>query len=140
MAGLRGVLLLEEQLLANMCPQRMEWNRFEDIGGSERKDISRGSGCAWISQHKLHHTHVSLFLHRTKSAICTKNTFTCTERVTPQVPFSDSADIASQKRAMQELGVLRMSGRRRFLSVLSASWRNRNRERGRGDHERELRR
>ena len=26
----------------------------------ERKDISRGSGCAWISKRKLHDTHVSL--------------------------------------------------------------------------------
>ena len=26
----------------------------------ERKDISRGSGCAWISKPKLHDTHVSL--------------------------------------------------------------------------------
>ena len=72
MEGLRGVLSLEERLLANMCQQRMEWNQFEDIGGSERKDISRGSCRTRISQHKLHDTHVSLFLHRTKSAILFK--------------------------------------------------------------------
>ena len=70
----------------------------------ERKDISRGSGRAWISKPEVHGAHVFLFLHLTRSVICSKNTFTCTNRVTPQVFFSDSADIASQKRAMQELG------------------------------------
>ena len=53
----------------------------------ERKDISRGSGRAWISKPEVHGAHVSLFLHLTKSVICSKNTFTCTNRVTPQVFF-----------------------------------------------------
>ena len=84
---LRCVLPLENPLLANMSQQRMERNQLEDIGGSEKKDISRKQGCARISQHKLHHTHVSLFLHHTESVTCSKNTVTCTNRVTPRSVF-----------------------------------------------------
>ena len=77
------------------CEHVSTTNGAETVQGfwrsQERKDISRGTGRARISQHKLHHTHVSLFLHHTESVIRLKNTVTCTNRVTPRVPFSDSA-------------------------------------------------
>ena len=82
--------LMEDPLLANMSEQRMERNQLKDIGGSERKGIRRRSSCAWVSQHKLHHTHVSLFLHQPESVV---DTTQWTARIEPKVRvlFSDSA-------------------------------------------------
>ena len=82
-----GGFPLKDLLLANMSQQRIERNQFKYIGGSERKGIGGRSGCAGISQHELQHTHVSMFLHRTESMICSKNTVTCTNRATVECSF-----------------------------------------------------
>ena len=97
----------------------------------ERKDISRGSGRAWISKPEVHGAHVLLFLHLTRSVICSKNTLTCTNRVTPQVFFRFRRHCKSKTRDARA-GVLRMSGRTRFLLFFYAYWRNRTHVRGRG--------
>ena len=108
---LRGVLSTEGRLVANMCQQRMERNQLEDIGGSEKKDISRKQGCARISQHKLHHTHVSLFFHRTKSAFCSKNSNMFKEHShlyessnASKCFFQTPHTLQVKKRAIHELG------------------------------------
>ena len=44
-----------------MSQQRWERNQFRGIGGSQTKGVRRRSGCARISQHKLHETHVSFY-------------------------------------------------------------------------------
>ena len=119
---------LEDLLLANS-------NQFKDIGGLERKGISRRSGCAWISQHKLHHTHVSLFLHRTESVSCSKNTVDGTNRATVRVLFSDSAHTVKVKNARSS-GWSLVHERINAVPVCFACFsENRNLERGR-DNER----
>ena len=52
---------MEDPLLANMSQQRWERSQFRGIGGSQSKGVRRSSGCARISQHKLHDTHVSFY-------------------------------------------------------------------------------
>ena len=107
-------------------PVRRYWR------SQERKDISRKQGCARISKPKVHHTHVSLFLYHPESVICSKNTVTCTNRVTPQVLFFQTPRTLQVKNARSKSWGAAHERTKAVSSVLSASWRNRNRERGRG--------
>ena len=108
--GLRGALSMEDRLLANMSQQRVERKQFEDIGGSgqERRQSQirlRMDLTAQTAPHKC-----VLVLHQTESVICSKNTVTCTNRMTARVFFSDYSHTRCESAARDPVtGVLRMS-------------------------------
>ena len=90
----------QRQVFGNVCAAIFFWRiRFlrtclnNEWSGTSSRILEGQSGKTSVvnkvarRSHRLHHTHVSLFLHRTKSAFCSKNTVTCTERVTPRVFF-----------------------------------------------------
>ena len=132
MEGLRGAPLMEDRFLANMSQQRMERNQFEDIGGSERKDISRRSGYAKISQHKLQHRIVSLFLHQTKLVICLENQSTARIESRFACFFLDSAHTLQVKNTRSRSWGAAHERTKAVSSFLFAFWRNRSQVRGRG--------
>ena len=118
-----------------MSQQRIERNQFKDIGRSERKDIRRRSVCAWISQHKLHHTHVSLFLHRTESVFCSENSH-LNESSNGSSAFFGLRTLTVKVKNVRSSGWSVVHERINAVpSVLLASRRNRNQKRGR-DNER----
>ena len=77
----------------------------------ERKDISRGSGCAWISKPKLHDTHVSLISDLFKEHIHLHESSTASSAFF----FFKFGTQCKSKTRDPRAGVLRMSGRTRFL-------------------------
>ena len=88
-----------------------EWSgtRSRILEGQEKKDISRKQGCAWISQHKLHYIDVPLI-----SDLFKEHSHLQGSSKASKCFFRLRRHCKSKTRDARA-GVLRMSGRTRFL-------------------------